>query len=217
MTEIYMLNTEPLNEPEMFLSKLKSLSDFRQEKAMSFRNKNDRVLSLGAGLLIGYGLKRFGLDEKDIRYGMSEYGKPYFMDYPEIKFSVSHCGDMAVCAFSEFSVGCDAEIVRTPDFNVAEKFFSEAEKKYVFGYSDENERSRAFFRIWTLKESFAKAVGYGLSMPFKEFSVAPDKLPLTCRHKTRKYYFKEYALGGYITACCCEEPKFFEAPQLVSV
>ncbi len=217
MTKIYMLNTEPLNEPGLFSSKLKSLSVFRQEKAMSFRNKNDRVLSLGAGLLIEHGLKRLGLNEKDMRYGMSEYGKPYFMDYPEIKFSVSHCRDMAVCAFSELSVGCDAEIVRIPDFNVAEKFFSEAEKEYVFDHSDETERARAFFKIWTLKESFVKAVGCGLSMPFKEFSVEPDKLSLTCRHKTKKYYFKEYDFGGYITACCCEEPKFPEAPQFVSV
>ena len=220
MTEIYMLNTAPLNEPEVFLRKLGGLSGFRQNKALSFKNKSDRVLSLGAGMLISRGLRRLGLDEKNMKYSIGRYGKPYLEDYPEINFSVSHCSDMAVCAFSEFSVGCDVEIIRTPDYKVAKKFFQDREESYVLRHEDESERAKAFFGIWTFKESFVKATGRGLSMPFKEFSVVSEKhkeLRLNYSFGANEYYFKQYAFGDYIAACCCEEPEFPDVPEICGI
>ncbi len=217
MVEIYILNTKPLNDLNLFEEKLKTLSEFRQKKVLSFKRMSDRVLSLGGGLLIGYGLKELGLYEKNIRYAQSEYGKPYFKDYPNIHFNISHSGNIAVCAFSKYSVGCDVEMLRTPDFNVAEKFFSNSEKKYIFGIENENksEREREFFKIWTLKESFVKAIGRGLSIPFKEFSVDPCKCKLCGSriYNENEYYFKEYIFDDYIISCCCEESEFPKTPK----
>lgn len=217
MTEIYIMNTAPLNDPKLFSEKLEGLSEFRTEKVMRFRNKADRVLSLGAGLLTAYGLEKFGLYEKDMIYGLNSYGKPYFADYPDIHFSVSHSHETAVCAFSKSKVGCDIERIRKPDYNIAEKFFSDCERRYILGYKDENERARAFFRIWTLKESLVKAVGRGLSLSFKAFLLNPKELgaQVTCRFETKKYYFKEYAFDNYMMSCCCEKPEFAAAPQIV--
>lgn len=219
MTEIYIMNTRRLNEPEVFSREIENISCFRRERTMSLKRESDRILSLGAGILIRRGLYKLGLNEKETRYSLNKYGKPYFKDYPKIQFNVSHCRDMAICAFSEFNIGCDIELVRDTGLSAAEKFFSASEKEYIYGFKSKNERTRAFFRIWTLKESFAKAVGKGLSMPFREFSINPSEYEpyIICSRIEKNYYFKEYDLGSYLTACCCEHNAFPESPELVSI
>lgn len=219
MTEIYLMNTAQLSDPEIFSRKLEGVSEFRRKKAMSLKNESDRMLSLGAGLLTAYGLQKLGLDEKGMIYKLNKYGKPYFEDCPDIHFSVAHCREMAVCAFSKSDVGCDIEMIGNPDYNIAEKYFSDCERGYIFGFKTLEERAKAFFRIWTLKESFVKAVGRGLSLSFKTFSIEPDQLKtqMTCRLEKKKYYFEEYILGNYMISCCCEQPGFAEAPELVRI
>lgn len=209
------MNTALLNEPNVFSERVKELSEFRRERVLSFKNGSDRVLSLGAGMLIRHGLKKQGLDEKEMKYSLNKYGKPYFKDCPDVHFNVSHSGDMAACAFSKHDVGCDIEMVRTPDYNVAERFFRDDELKYIYNRENENERAKAFFRIWTLKESFVKAVGCGLNLSFRGFSVLTDRNepPVIC-YEAKKYYFREYTFGKYIIACCCNQPEFSEKPEL---
>ncbi len=221
MTEVYIMNTSFLNEPSVFSEKLKELSEYRRERALSFKNNSDRVRSLGAGMLIQYGLKKRGLNEREMKYSLNKHGKPYFKDCPDVHFNVSHSGDLAACAFSEYDVGCDIEMVRTPDYNVAERFFADDEIKYVYNQKNENERAKAFFGIWTLKESFVKAEGRGLSLPFREFSALSGRDEPSAMYydamyyEKKKYYFKAYVYGKYVIACCCIRPNFSEEPEII--
>lgn len=54
---------------------------------------------------------------------------------------------------------------------LAGNFFSQEEIN-ALSKIDEKDRCRAFYRCWTRKESFIKAVGQGLSYPLDSFAVS---------------------------------------------
>jgi len=61
---------------------------------------------------------------------------------------------------------------------------------------------REFFRYWTLKESFVKAIGMGLAFPMKKIAVWVDAYGIV--HSNMRHYGfilleDEY---GYITSVC---------------
>lgn len=109
-----------------------------------------------------------------IQMGYEEYGKPYFLDYPELKFNVSHSGEMIVLAFiQQFELGVDVEYIKT-DFEVmdiADNFFAHDEIQNLKEVEKELQ-FEAFYRCWTRKEAFIKAKGSGLSFPLADFSVS---------------------------------------------
>ncbi|MBO5564874.1 MAG: 4'-phosphopantetheinyl transferase superfamily protein [Lachnospiraceae bacterium] len=99
----------------------------------------------------------------------TENGKPYFPD-GEVFFSLSHSGDLLGMALS-FSapVGFDLQEIRplkkTPSA-IAARFFSESEKELLAKARDEAEKERLFFRLWAVKEAYAKWTGLGMKQGF---------------------------------------------------
>lgn len=215
MTELYIIDTTPLRDSETFNGYLKTVSRQRAEKAAAFRFAEDRALSLGAGILIGEGLKKLGLSEKNMIYKFTDCGKPYFENYPEIFFSISHSGCMAVCAFSDAEVGCDIEEIKKADLDIAERFYTKREREYIKAQGANEQENERFFRIWTLKESLIKATGEGLSRAFTETEIDFERQAVTCDKDNRKYYFKEYNVPGYKLACCSEKDVFAPEPTVI--
>jgi 4'-phosphopantetheinyl transferase len=130
--------------------------------------------------LCGY----LGTQPERFEFAYSEYGRPELVPANEpcaLDFNVSHTEDFALLAFSRNRrIGVDIEQVRN-DFNtseIAERFFSESERTRLRRLAP-SERHQSFFRCWTRKESFIKALGEGLSHPLDSFdvSIEPDDPP----------------------------------------
>lgn len=101
-------------------------------------------------------------------------GKPELRDSPGLRFNMAHSEDMALYAFgSDCEVGIDVEAVREiPDLeSIARRFFCNAEASELLSIEAPVARSEAFFRCWTRKEAYIKAVGEGLYLPLDEFQV----------------------------------------------
>lgn len=160
MTRLFLADVSPLEDPAVYAELYAEASSVRKSAADSFRFAKDRRLSIGAAALLDVGLRSFGLREKDMAYGIGTYGKPFFLNAPEIHFSISHSSSKVAVAFSDGDVGCDIEAVTAADPDVAAHFFSNRE----LGKLD-------FFLLWTLKESYMKATGLGMSLPSKSFSI----------------------------------------------
>lgn len=88
MKQVYKLNTKMLEDSENFCNFYEKLSAKRRQKIDGYRMEKDKLLSLGAGILIDKGLETFGLREANVRIAEGTYGKPYFPDYPEDRKSV---------------------------------------------------------------------------------------------------------------------------------
>lgn len=121
----------------------------------------------------------------------SSLGKPEVVGpvNPPLRFNLAHSGRLIVCAVSEWgqdrvqssaegTIGVDVELVRDrPSMrSLARRFFAHDEVTWLEAQPPDQQRD-AFYRIWTLKEAYLKAIGTGLSRPLKSFSVECEGHP----------------------------------------
>lgn len=92
-------------------------------------------------------------------------GKPFFEKHPELYFNLSHCGGLAVCLVSPRECGVDVEMRRAVRPGILRKIFTPEERAYVENSANPD---LEFTRIWTLKESYVKAIGRGIAFPMQE-------------------------------------------------
>ena len=77
-----------------------------------------------------------------------------FINNKDIFFSVSHSGEKVIVMFSDKEIGCDIEKIGKPNFEISKRFFSENENSLLKNIKSEEEKTRMFYRLWTLKESY---------------------------------------------------------------
>lgn len=179
----------------------------RYEKALSFHDKNDKLLSIAAAYLI---YTFAGAEEKDIYY--KKNNKPYIKNSP-VFFNVSHSKKYAAIAVSPFEVGVDIERAEEKNLVCARRVFTENERKWM------NNESAKFSVLWTLKESVMKALGEGLALPPGDFDVMPflDNKSITVGDTELWAYTAVY--DGYsVSVCLLDETKNkFEGIEIVKV
>jgi len=121
-------------------------------------------------------------DPRMLSFSAGPSGKPSLdRADPSIQFNISHAGDLALIAVTRgLRVGIDVERVReVPDMEaILYGFFSEQETAWLRSREGE-ERTRAFFLLWTRREAAAKALGIGLFDCFARFV-----LPLSARARS---------------------------------
>lgn len=131
------------------------------------------------------------------------HGKPSLAEHPHIHYNVTHADGITACISADNECGIDAERVRDCRPNVIKRAFSESEKALIENAPDE-EKNLLFFRLWTLKEAYVKALGIGVSYPLNtaEFSFDGSKI----RTNIEGYGFKQYVLsGGEFVVSVCEK------------
>jgi 4'-phosphopantetheinyl transferase len=137
-----------------------------------FQGDHDRYVAARAALRLQLGAL-LDCDPKSLLLQYTSYGKP-FIENCGIEFNLSHSGDWVLFAFTRAAeIGVDIEQMRpVPDMrDVAKQNFA-APEFARWETTPERDRTEAFYRCWTRKESFIKAIGEGLSCPLDRFEVA---------------------------------------------
>jgi 4'-phosphopantetheinyl transferase len=97
----------------------------------------------------------------DIQY--NNYGKPMIVGYKDIYFNISHSTDFVIVVFDKYPIGIDIEYnLKFDDTLISKVFFTTNEIIYLNSLSSEIKRQE-FFKIWTYKEAYIKAIGKGMS------------------------------------------------------
>ncbi len=180
------------------------------------KDKTTFVKSLIGDVLIRTIIRNtIGIANNEINFVTNEFGKPFLKDYPDFHFNLSHSGIWVVCAVDNQPVGIDVQIIKPIDIEIAKRFFSEEEYLDILGKPDP-EREDYFYRLWTLKESYIKAIGKGLSYSLKNvrFKITYDGTINSIG--ADQYYFKEYGLEeNYKLSVCASNKKFPKKINLV--
>lgn len=138
-------------------------------------------------ILAGY----LSVESSSIQFAYNRHGKP-FLDLQSstgepIRFNVSHSGRFGLIAVTQSAaVGVDIEYCKRDIdlIELASRFFSKGECASLKSLP-ESEHHMAFYRCWTRKEAYVKAVGEGLSIPLDSFDVSldPELQPQLLRSK----------------------------------
>ncbi len=163
------LDDLPLTTP------LSWLSPDESRRASRFHFERDRRRFVATrGVLRGLLGRYLGVDPSALVFGYGPHGKPALgSPWQGLRFNVSHSGGLALLAFAtDHEIGVDIEQERpVPEMDsITERNFSPRESAEL-RLLEERDRRRAFFRCWTRKEAFIKAVGDGLSHPLDAFAV----------------------------------------------
>jgi len=156
----------------------KILSPDERARAARFHFERDRQHFIATRALLRMLLGSYvGSEPPDLVFRYSEKEKPSLdsrASHDSIEFNLSHSGTTALLAFARGrALGVDVEIIHE-DFDptaLAHRFFSKHEQTQLAAL-DPSERYSGFFRCWTRKEAYIKAVGTGLSLPLDQFDVS---------------------------------------------
>ena len=163
------LTVEPSMEDLAVLSKDESLR--AAGMAATPRRRFVAARSLLRSLLAAY----LSAEADSIEISYEARGKPRLggrhADH-DLHFNVSHSQSRALLAFGRSPLGVDLEAIRpVRDMEeLANRFLSERESR-TLNLLPAPVRRRAFFACWTRKEAYVKAIGTGLGLQLRSFSV----------------------------------------------
>ena len=151
------------------------LDDSERQRQQRFHFEKHRRQFLISHALVRLCLSRYApVPPEAWTFTVNAYGRPEIAGQgsPRLRFNLSHTDGMAICAVAlEAEVGADVEDTLRPGqtVEIANSYFAPAEAAALRALPLERQRER-FFELWTLKESYIKARGMGLSLPLEQFA-----------------------------------------------
>lgn len=186
------------------------LSQARKLEAEKRKNEKERQLFLGAEVLLNRSLERL---ETDIRlpasYGRNQYGKPYLLQDEALKVNWSHSGEYVICGVADQEIGIDLQFAKK---KLKESLIRRTlqPEEMAFYKNAKEDKMRLFYKYWTLKESYLKAIGTGFYTSLETFYVQMDEVTPRIVQKDLKdqeqnCYCRllEFADPDYVAAVCC--------------
>jgi 4'-phosphopantetheinyl transferase len=151
-----------------------------------------------------------GAEPEQLELARRPGGRPYVRGCDQLEVSLSHTGRMLVVAVSQLGlVGVDVEATGRPVLgSPVEGDICIPREAEEIGRLPLERRNAALVRLWTLKEAYGKALGFGMRLPFTSFGFEPvggegpgrllraDGVPV----EQGEWSFESHVLDGRYTA-----------------
>ncbi len=154
------------------------LNEDEKNKAQRFRfEKHQKRFTIARSNLKRILSFYLSIPPQEIEFQYNTYGKPKLLDkinQLDLQFNVSHSEDIAIYGITCHNlIGVDVEYIRPmPEAeNLAQRFFSRKEFEKISTLLSE-EKNREFFKLWTAKEAYLKAIGKGISGGLEKVEVS---------------------------------------------
>ncbi|MEZ7892623.1 MAG: 4'-phosphopantetheinyl transferase superfamily protein [Candidatus Wallbacteria bacterium] len=175
-------------------------------KVNSFRFEADSLRSIGAILLLKHSLmKNLNIGPLNVELEKNANGKVYLKGRNDFYFNISHSGDFVLLAFYDSEVGIDIEKIEPVDLSMNGSYFSPEECER-FKSIPKNSQIDYFYELWTLKESYIKYLGTGLSLEPTKFVLDfnDDSIKVSCQmgFNTNCNFKRINDFKGYKAALC---------------
>lgn len=206
MVHIYSAKIDKIPDITTYEYLLSFLSEERRERINKYHFKEDSLRSLYGEILVRHTVSKIlEVKNETLKIERNSYGKPYIVGAP-LHFNISHAGDWVVCALSTNEIGIDIELIKYIDYDIAKRFFCTCEYDALME-KDDLERIDFFYKLWTLKESYIKWSGTGLSTSLNSFcfKISETDILLIDKNQSIVPHFKQYCIDEDYKLSVCSE------------
>ena len=226
--ELWLAFCDEIADERLLADYRRLLVEEERQKEARFHFARDRHRYLITRALVRSVLSRYAaVAPPDWRFVEDAYGRPQIVNEDpaarRISFNISHTHSLVVLGVTcDRALGVDTEDVHTrrAELGIADHYFAADEVAQLRATSPELQQTR-FFEYWTLKESYIKARGMGLSLPLAQFgfdlgqprSVRIGFRPPLIDDPARWIFWLWRARGDHYVAICAEHAGR-EAPEL---
>ena len=167
--DFWYIHTDAISPGEALERFQHYLSTDEKDAHHKFVFEVDRHSYLLSHVLVRLAISHYlGLPPESWTFRRGPHGKPSLSGPTEVplKFNLSHSTGVAVCGVTmdqELGVDVEALPARQSIHEIAARFFSKQEVEMLQKLTPE-ESDKTALELWTLKESFVKALGLGLSL-----------------------------------------------------
>jgi len=196
----------------------KHISKQKLNKIGRLKRHEDQMRSIIGDVMVRWLIcNKYNLFNENLEFNTNEYGKPFLTNKNiDVNFSISHSGSWVVVALSSFDIGIDIEKIMKIDIKIMSQFFTPEESNALTKLLPE-EQLHYFYELWTLKESYVKAIGKGLSVPLDSFSINTNDQCITmfpqCLHNFRQYQLQD----NYKLSVCSLESIFPDSIKVLTL
>ena len=206
------------------------------ERVERFKFEKDKKLAMGSRLLQRAAISSlFGVSWRDVQIGRTKEGKPYLANtplpetvaaLPNFNFNVTHHGGIVAIATEPAAlVGLDVmDALERPGGGAgrsAEEFFRSFTDNFtahewstIRAPRDDNGRFAQFYRHWSMKEAYIKAVGIGLGFDLKraEFRYVPGSddaratVSIDSKHHSGWSFVLTELMDSHVACTACGPP-----------
>lgn len=156
------------------------------------------------------------IDARSLTFDKNKYGRPHLnnpgIETGTIAFNIAHTDDLILLGITkQRTLGIDVESIQrdAASVDIANRFFSPLECTALNGLPAFKQHQR-FFAYWTLKESYIKARGMGLSIPLEQFGFAFPRTdlielsidPVLADQPSRWQFWQMELANEFLTAIC---------------
>ena len=174
--ELWRVSLDQVRDPVLLDEYANLLAPVERRQQQRFHFERDRHRYLLTRALVRTVLSKYAdVTPTDWTFTVNAYGRPAIaaehVDASGLEFNLSHTDGLVVLGVTRQTIlGIDVENAHTRpvDIGIAEQYFA-AEEVAALRALPKSEQSRRFFEYWTLKESYIKARGIGLSVPLDRF------------------------------------------------
>lgn len=202
-----------LDLPESLIHNfMKLLSEDELIRANRFYFSKDKDRYIAARSMLRKILSFYlDIEPNAVRFRYSQHGKPSLhpdmdglklpIQTSNLKFNLSHSNSIALVGITlNRQIGVDVEYTKhLPDADeIAGRFFS-SQENLIYQELKQAQKQTAFYRCWTRKEAFIKAIGEGLSFPLGQFAVnfLPNEEPCIEHINGQKNQGRKWSLEAF--------------------
>lgn len=215
--ELWCVFPDEIRDSQLLKCYRRMLTRDERLRGEAFHFERDRHSHLVTRALVRTVLTKYvSIAPADWRFTVNAYGRPEIGNVDpvarRIRFNIAHTDGLILLAVTAHrAIGVDAEnITRIPVLEIAGRYFAAQEIAVLKALSSQQQCER-FFDFWTLKESYIKARGMGLSIPLDgfafrlreraiEFSTDPS-----IEDDQARWCFWQFRFGQQHTAALCVE------------
>jgi 4'-phosphopantetheinyl transferase len=146
--------------PDIYNKLLQSFPQDISAKILEYTNERERHLRIAGKALLAYALRQPGMpaDVSLEQYDYSATNQP-ILKGSGLKFSISHSGNIVVCAVAGNAIGVDVEKTNPVKLDLMKFYFN---RESWFEIINAPDVYAEFYRHWTMREAAIKAAGFGI-------------------------------------------------------